>query len=215
MRDCGPCPFLGLLWLLALGWALALSVLAARATSLPGDEALLRWWQARPFPGQGPSEAIRAVTTTQVVLAAGAVVALSLAFMGRRREAVILVLLLVALPLLQWGVKEAVGRPRPGPPLAELRASYASPSFPAGHVMSPTAVYAYLLGLALAGAWPLPLKALVAAWSAGIILAAGPPNLWLGVHWPSDILGGWAWGLALALPALALSKWKGASSPKH
>jgi len=193
-----------LLWASVSGFALALSVLAARDAPLPGDEAVLRWLQARPLPGQGPSEAVRAVTTTQVVLATGALVALALAAMGRRREALALGLLLVALPLLQWGIKEAVGRPRPGPPMAVLRAEYSSPSFPAGHVMSPTAVYGYLLGLAWAGTWPSPLRLATAAWSGGIVLAAGPPNVWLGVHWPSDVLGGWAWGLALALPALLL-----------
>ncbi len=195
--------FLGVVWAVGLGTALLLTVLAARTTPLPGDEAVLRWLQRQPMPGQLASEVIRAITTTQVVLATGGVMAAVLAIMGRKRQAIALLCLLVALPLLQWGLKEAVDRPRPGPPLAELRVSYTSPSFPAGHVMSPTALYTYLLGLAVGGVWPRPAGSATVLWSALVIPLSGPPNVWLGVHWPSDVLGGWAWGLALALPALA------------
>jgi membrane-associated phospholipid phosphatase len=194
--------FLGVVWAMGLGMALALTVLAARITPLPGDGAVLRWLQRQPLPGQLASEVIRTITTTQVVLATGGVMVAALAIMGRKRQAIALLCLLVALPLLQWGLKEGVDRPRPGPPLAELRASYTSPSFPAGHVMSPTALYIYLLGLAIGGMWPGLVRGVTVVWSALLIPLSGPPNVWLGVHWPSDVLGGWAWGLVLALPAL-------------
>jgi membrane-associated phospholipid phosphatase len=45
--------------------------------------------------------------------------------------------------------------------------------------------------------WP------VAAALGALLMLAGVANLYLGVHWPSDVLGGYLWGLVLLLPALA------------
>jgi membrane-associated phospholipid phosphatase len=188
---------------LLLGATLALTVLAARSTPLPGDAAILRWGQGLPFPGEGLSQGVRAITGTQAVLATGAVLALLLGLVGRRLEALVLLAGLVLLPLLQSGIKELVDRPRPGPPWSELRGGFSSPSFPAGHVMSPTALYGYLLWLAAAARVPTPWRWPLGLWSALLLVGAGPPNVWLGVHWPSDVLGGWGWGLLLALALAA------------
>jgi membrane-associated phospholipid phosphatase len=189
---------------LLLGLAIALSVLAGRYDTLPGDTRIAAWAQARPFPGERLSAFVRAVTTTEVTLAAGAGAVLALALLGRRREAVLLGAGLVALPLLQAGLKELVDRPRPAGPLVELRAGFTSPSFPAGHVMSPTYLYGFLLFLSLRDGAAGALRVAAGAWSAFVLLFAAPPNVWLGVHWPSDVLGGWAWALVLLLPLLYL-----------
>jgi undecaprenyl-diphosphatase len=187
---------------------MALTVLAARNETLAGDSDILHWAQDQPFPGQRFSDFVRAVTTTQAVLATGVVVALALFLLGRQREALLLAVGLALLPALQTGLKELVDRPRPaelalsgaGGPLVELRAGFSSPSFPAGHVMSPTFLYAFVLYVALRDRWPHVVRVATGAWSAFVLLFAGPPNVWLGVHWPSDVLGGWAWALVLVLP---------------
>ncbi len=175
-----------------------LSVLAAQHDTLPGDERIMSWAQDRAFPGQPFSDLVREITTTEAVLALGAVIAVLLWVTGYRWEAGLLALGLVLLPLVQGGLKEIVDRPRPAEPLAELRAGFSSASFPAGHVMGPAFLYGFLLYLAVSKsiasllAWP------VGICSALVIVLAGPPNVWLGVHWPSDVLGGWAWGFVLA-----------------
>nr|WBU15386.1 PAP2 superfamily protein [uncultured bacterium] len=194
----GGLPWATLAWAGLLVLSVGLTVAAAVETPLPGDAYLLARGQSLPFPGRTAAEAIRAVTGTQVVMATGAVLALALVALGYRREALFLALGLVLLPLLQTGLKEAVDRPRPGPPWAELRAGYSSPSFPAGHVMSPTFLYGYLLWLAWRGHAPPPWRWPLSLASVVVLPLAGPPNVWLGVHWPSDVLGGWAWGLVLA-----------------
>ncbi len=196
-------------WLLALAVALLFSLLAGFNDTLPGDVRLMEWTQARAFPGQRLSDAVRAVTGTEVVLVTGAGAVVALWLLGHRAAAILLAGGLIALPLLQGGLKELVDRPRPDELLVVVRAGFSSESFPAGHVMSPTYLYGFLLYAAWRLRSPLALRVVAVGWSALILAAAGPANVWLGVHWPSDVVGGYLWGLVLLLPlvfALELSR---------
>jgi len=124
---------------------------------------------------------------------------------GERRAAVALALAIVALNVVQPSIKQLVDRARPTEDLVEIRASITSPSFPAGHVMSPTVLYGFLIGLAaLRTAWPVQVRVLVITASLVLLAATGMVNLYLGVHWPADVLGGWLWGALLALSALLM-----------
>jgi len=193
---------MGAAWVLVLAASLALSVMAAQHSRLPGDLRLTEWLQDSPFPGVGLSGAVRAVTTTEVVLATGFVIAAALWLIGRQRQAVALAAALVVLPLAQHGIKEVVDRARPSPDLVDVRAGFSSPSFPAGHVMSPTLLYGFLLYLSLRTGLPRIGTATVGAWSIAVIVLSAPANVYMGVHWPSDVLGGYAWGTVLLLPAI-------------
>lgn len=192
-------------WLALLGASAALSVLAAREDRLPGDLAITREVQGWPFPGETLSDFVRAATATDAVILAGLALAVLLWATGQRRPALTLALGVLILPLLQSGIKELVDRPRPAPGVVELRASFSSPSFPAGHVMSPTVLYGFVLYLCAWLPWPAALRILGAAWAAFLLGLTGLVNIHLGVHWPSDVLGGYAWGLVLLLPLLALT----------
>ncbi|MDO8615846.1 MAG: phosphatase PAP2 family protein [Dehalococcoidia bacterium] len=209
-------PYLALaagLWLVLLGLTLALSVLAAEHDTLPGDRGIMSWAQDLPFPGETLADSVRAITSTEVVLAAGAAVALVLWLRGHRRQALLLAIGLALLPLLSLAVKELVDRPRPGPPEVELRAGYSSPSFPSGHVMSGSILYGFLLYLSLFLPVARGARAALAALAAAVLLLAGPANVYLGVHWPSDVLGAWAWALLVLLPALTADRALSAGRP--
>ena len=189
-----------LLWLTLLGLSITLSVLAAAHDTLPGDTAIASWSQDLSFPGETLADAVRSITSSEVVLAAGAALALLLWLRGFRRQAVILATGLIILPLLQSGIKEIVDRPRPTADLLEIRGSFSSPSFPAGHVMSGTYLYGFLFYAALALPLRMAARATLVAVCGGVFALTGPANVWLGVHWPSDVLGGYAWGALLLLP---------------
>jgi len=189
----------GVVWVGLLAGAIALSVLAAQNDRLPGDLDLMQRLQDSVFPGLRLSKFVRLVTSTQVVLGTGGALAVALWLFGRRRQAVLLVVGLAALALLQSGIKELVDRPRPTADLVELRAGFSSPSFPAGHVMSPTVLYGFVLYLALALKLPLVVRAALVGWIAFVLALTGPANVYVGVHWPSDVVGGYAWGAVLAL----------------
>jgi undecaprenyl-diphosphatase len=190
----------GGIWLALLAGAIALSVLAGLHSRLPGDLDITEWLQGSLFPGMGVSRLVRAVGSTEVVLGTGGGVAVVLWLLGRRRQALLLAVGLAVLPFLQHGLKELVDRPRPTEDLIDLRAGFSSPSFPSGHVMSPALLYGFLLyvspRIALAGMLRLALL----GWCAFVPVIAGPAQVYVGVHWPSDVVGGYAWAAVLLLP---------------
>ncbi len=190
------------LWLALLALSIALATLASIHDTLPGDTGTASWLQGLPFPGESLADTVRSITSTEVVLAGGGALALLLWLRGYRLEALVFAAALIVLPLLQAGIKEIVDRPRPTADLVELRGTFSSPSFPSGHVMSATYFSGFLLYLALS----LPLtslaRAALAAVAAAVLALTAPANIWLGVHWPSDALGGYAWGALLLLPVV-------------
>ena len=199
-RSWGEAAVWGGLWLVLLAGAIVLSVLAGLHSRLPGDLDITEWLQGSLFPGMGVSRLVRAVGSTEVVLGTGGGVAVVLWLLGRRRQAVLLALGLVVLPFLQHGLKELVDRPRPTADLVDLRAGFSSPSFPSGHVMSPTVLYGFLLYVSPRIALPSVLKAALLGWCAFMLVIAGPAQVYVGVHWPSDVVGGYAWAGVLLLP---------------
>jgi undecaprenyl-diphosphatase len=123
---------------------------------------------------------------------------------GLRRPRLALVLLAATLLGwgLEWGVKKAVGRPRPQ--VAEALAQPPDqPSFPSGHALGTMAVYGSL-GLLLARALskhPAPFVACGAALS----LVVGLTRLVIGVHYPFDVAAGWVAGALCVGVAAALA----------
>jgi undecaprenyl-diphosphatase len=111
-----------------------------------------------------------------------------------RREAIAWVAVGVATLVLPDLVKIAVGRPRPAlwPSLVPVSGL----SFPSGHAVAGASLYP-LLGWTLVRAWPAVGRL---AYALGLIPAAfiGVGRLYLGVHWPTDVLAGWALGAALS-----------------
>ena len=113
---------------------------------------------------------------------------------GERREALAWLGLGLATLCLVEGLKAAVGRARPTlwPRLVEATGY----SFPSGHALGSAALYGFLAHV-LARRWPARRLALYAA---GVLMAlyVGGGRLYLGVHWPSDVLAGWTLGALLA-----------------
>ncbi|MCX4868835.1 phosphatase PAP2 family protein [Streptomyces sp. NBC_00257] len=103
--------------------------------------------------------------------------------------------------VVQQGLKSAVGRERPQWPDPVDSAHYAA--FPSGHAMTATVSCGLLLWLLHRhGAGPrLWRTALVVACVS--VVGVGVTRLYLGVHWLSDVLGGWLLGAALVGFAIA------------
>ncbi|MBD2253169.1 phosphatase PAP2 family protein [Nostoc parmelioides] len=109
----------------------------------------------------------------------------------RRREATGLGMATVGAVGLNFLLKELFGRARPA--LWDYIVNAVHYSFPSGHAMVSTAVYGYI-GYVLAKEFPQWRKQILAS-TATLILSIGFSRLYLGVHWPTDVLAGYATGL--------------------
>ncbi|MFJ3334442.1 phosphatase PAP2 family protein [Streptomyces sp. NPDC086766] len=102
--------------------------------------------------------------------------------------------------LVQQGLKSAVGRPRPRWPDPVDSAHYAA--FPSGHAMTATVVCGLLLWLLHRfGAGCAPRRAAWAVASVSVV-GVGLTRVWLGVHWLSDVVGGWLLGATVVAAAV-------------
>jgi undecaprenyl-diphosphatase len=122
---------------------------------------------------------------------------------GDRRAAAALGAAWCASQLASQGLKLVFARARPSFPYTWSELS--TPAFPSGHAANAVVVFG-LLALLAARRWPRRRGAFAGA-AAAVALGAGASRVYLGVHWPTDVLAGWAVGvvilvlLASALPA--------------
>ena len=125
-----------------------------------------------------------------------------LALLAVRHPTAALVLTISLFVLLAGDLlKELVNRPRPDhvlfiPPPESL-------SFPSGH--SAYAMVLFGLSIYMTGrlVTPVSLKRLLQAVMVVLILTMGASRVYLGVHWPSDVIGGYLWGFII-LVAVAI-----------
>ncbi|WP_066726727.1 phosphatase PAP2 family protein [Sphingomonas pituitosa] len=138
-----------------------------------------------------------------VLWLAGAATLIFLLAFGKRAEALLLGGSLIGASVINALLKIVLHRPRPDvvPHLAEV----SSASFPSGHAMISAAVY-LTLGMMVAqtqaSRWA---RAYLLGFSVLLVLLIGCSRVFLGVHWPSDVLAGWCFGAIWALCMFALN----------
>ncbi|MER9298435.1 phosphatase PAP2 family protein [Mesorhizobium sp. M0621] len=139
--------------------------------------------------------------------------------------AVILYLLLIRRPATALFVFVAVaggqilssllkaGIDRPRPELVSHLVSENSLSFPSGHAMLSAVTYLTLGALAARFLPGRTTKIYVLSLAVLTTLLVGISRVYLGVHWPSDVLAGWcagfAWAMLCWLTAWAWQRWRG------
>jgi membrane protein DedA with SNARE-associated domain/membrane-associated phospholipid phosphatase len=103
--------------------------------------------------------------------------------------------------LLYEGFKQWVGRARP--PASVRLVPVSGFAFPSGHATQVAAVL-LMLTVVLTSRRSLRSRVLVAAVAAVVVLAVGVSRIYLGVHWLTDVVGGWTLGGAWACSILAI-----------
>ncbi len=196
------------------GSATGFFLLTAAVTGSPGrlvgvDGVLAARLNALVAPRPPVVTGLEAVTTlgnTPVLWVVVGVLVAGLLRRRRTRSAAYVAVTGLGGLLLAPLVKELVGRLRP---VVEIPVATAGgPSFPSGHALNSAVVY----GLALVVAWPaLGRRARIAATAATVALLAaiGATRPALGVHYLSDVVGGWLLAAAwLVITAAAFAGWR-------
>lgn len=162
----------------------------------------------------GPAHVITYLGFGPLAYAALAVAAVVVLRRTRRcREPLLALGALAAGQLIRFGVSALVQRARP--PRADWLTAADGYAYPSGHTTTATLAW----GLVVALLWPhltnrrRGCAAIITA--AAIALAVGGSRVWLGVHWPTDVLGGWTLGvLLLTLATTVLSLSRGATASR-
>ena len=99
--------------------------------------------------------------------------------------------------LLSLALKALFDRPRPTscPTWCEVSSS----SFPSGHSMNSAIVYLTLGALLARLVRPVAMKLYILAVALLVSFLVGISRVYLGVHYPSDVLAGWSLGLSWAV----------------
>lgn len=102
-------------------------------------------------------------------------------------------------------LKHAFDRPRPNvvPHLSHVTTS----SFPSGHSMLSAVVYLTLGSLLAASVPRIGLKVYILSIAVVLSLIVGLSRVYLGVHYPTDVLAGWIAGLVWALACWLVARW--------
>ena len=104
---------------------------------------------------------------------------------------------IVGATLLSFSIKAGIERPRPD--LFPHGAPVYTASFPSGHATGAAATYLTLGALLARFQRHRRLKIYLLALAVILTLLIGLSRLYLGVHWPSDVLAGWTLGACWAL----------------
>lgn len=182
---------------------LAMNVAAGETQAF--DDSILLWLDSHASPK------LTGIALDVTALGAGTVVwtvvVIASAFLWGTRHRFSAVLLWVAMvgsALISSSLKAFFDRPRPD--LFPWRAPYAGESsFPSGHSMTAMVAY-FTLAYLIARLEPTrALKRFTFFVATVIILAVGISRMYLGVHYPTDVIGGFFTGLAwAAFAALAM-----------
>jgi undecaprenyl-diphosphatase len=172
-------------------------MLSLRTTGEPSDPLGPSWVEelARDVTALGS-----AIILTFVTIAAAGFLVLQ-----RKRHLALYLIAAVASgtivgSLLKW----AFDRPRPDL-VAHGQVVYTS-SFPSGHSMLSAVAFLTLGALLASGQTNRGMRGYLMGLALFLTLAVGVSRVYLGVHWPTDVLAGWTAGAAWALLCWALAR---------
>lgn len=192
------------LWVAAALFLAVLALFAAFFDRFPSDERIAHAIQGIDVPALGgfldfvnflgdrwPSAALVLLLTVGFA-------------MVRAGSESVLVFLTFAPRFLGSLLKDLVERERPSPELVEVTSGASGFSFPSGHTIGATVLYGVLFFvIPVVVAWR-PLRWTLQVGCLLMVVAAGPARVYVGVHWPSDVLGGYLLALLFLVPVLAV-----------
>jgi membrane-associated phospholipid phosphatase len=185
--------------------ALAEQVRLTTSAVYRADQAIHTWFGHERQAGM--TALLSAATTIGGSVGLGTIAAVVATLLVRkeRASAIFVVVTAGAGALLNLGLKMIFARTRPDPALALVVARWYS--FPSGHAMGSFITFGALAYIALRQPWPWAAKSAGLAIALTMVVLVSLSRVYLGVHWTSDIAGGWSAGavwLAAAVMAFEM-----------
>jgi membrane-associated phospholipid phosphatase len=205
-----------LVWMVAtlIAAALASFTVARNAAPIWGDIEITRRVQATPLvveiavvvnPIGGSAQWFYGAAVV-VLLITGRRIGGGLSGPRLRREALWAAFAAAILRPSSGFLKELIGSPRPSEAFGvRIHDASGGFGFPSGHVFGDVLVLGVLAVYARAFLSPRlvePFRVLITV----LIVLAGPSRVSVGAHWPSDVAGGYLWGVCALLIALTVGR---------
>ena len=173
-------------------------LLALRAAGDPADPIGPRWFEEmmRDFTAIGGT----GVLVLMVLAVAG-----FLTLTGKGHAALAIIVAVSGGTLLSQTMKWAYTRPRPE--LVPHGAEVYTASFPSGHAMMSAIVYLTLGAMLARTQSSQAVKAYIISVAIFLTVLVGTSRVYLGVHWPTDVLAGWALGALWAIASWLAMLW--------
>jgi undecaprenyl-diphosphatase len=186
-----------LLILLALVLAMQLSILTAGSNVLHPDVQVTNEFQDVNVDGTSTTVGVmNLLGQGPVLIGVAAFIALLLVRFGRRKDALFAILPVTLAQLANFGLKYLFSSPRPTPDFVAVSDPSGGFGFPSGHTMTTVVLVgslAYILLRQTDCRWR---KAGITSIVVIVALAMGFSRIYVGAHWPSDVLGAYLWGVA-------------------
>lgn len=181
--------------LLATAAAGLLAYMGRTVGQLPMDVEFTRWVQGLSVPGIDTYlHAVAWVGFPPQSNVIWGIVILGLFLLGLRLESVMLLFAAVGSAGLWFLLVPLVDRPRPSPDLVHVTMQLPTGSFPSGHVLNLTAIFGFLIFLAIILIGNALWRRVIAVLLTVPVLTIGLSRIYDGAHWPTDVLGGYLIG---------------------
>jgi undecaprenyl-diphosphatase len=194
------------IWLGAVGCAagfLLVALLVGTGISDPIDAAIIELVRAPALhDALSPLARITELGSTWAIIIVGALVLLVGWLSGRPRDGVAGALTITIGSLIIAILKRVFERVRPDLDPVIVALGY---SFPSGHAANSMVAYGVLGVLVARLPWPAAIRVAIDVVLALIVFDVGLSRVWLGVHYPTDVVGGWLLGGAIVLTYAALT----------
>lgn len=195
-------------------WALALALIAAAtilgfavsgSNALAWDISVARWVQRWEGSFSHSLYQIGDLLGSTILAIGVALIGLILAIRNHHRRIALFLVLVMLLRLLATQLKPIFDSPRPTSDHVRLLEHFDGTGYPSGH----STTIAMLAGVGVLLVWRYVRTSrhrLIAVTIAALaMLLVGWSRVWAGAHWPTDVLGGWSYGIALCLIAWCLT----------
>jgi undecaprenyl-diphosphatase len=194
-----------------LGFALLASEVMEGETTAFDRKVLLSLRRPSDLAPIGPpaiQEAARDVTALGGVTVLGLVTAITAGFLaldGKRRMALFVCGSVISGLVVSTILKDVFHRGRPD--LVPHAVYVSTASFPSGHSMMSAVTYLTLGALLSRSRERRRIKAYFLLLAVLLMLMVGSSRVYLGVHWPTDVLAGWTAGSVWALLCWLVARW--------